>query len=78
VSYGHVIDELDGAPRISAEDAIRAARSGSCVTGAPQIAVHRHYAAVGGCDGFAGAVRSRWFPQLLTPLLIKTVSEPHH
>ena len=32
-TYGHVIDELDGAPRIAAEDAIRAARSGSCVTG---------------------------------------------
>lgn len=32
-TYGHVIDELDGAPRIGAEDAIRAARAGSCVTG---------------------------------------------
>ncbi len=27
-TYGHVIDELDGQPRISAEDAIRAARAG--------------------------------------------------
>lgn len=35
-TYGHVIDELDGAPRISAEDAIRAARSDSCVTGVPK------------------------------------------
>jgi hypothetical protein len=26
-TYGHVIDELDGQPRISAEDAIRAART---------------------------------------------------
>ena len=25
-TYGHVIDELDDAPRIAAEDAIRAAR----------------------------------------------------
>jgi hypothetical protein len=32
-TYGHVIDELDDAPRIPAEDAIRAAREGSCVTG---------------------------------------------
>lgn len=28
-TYGHVIDELDGQPRISAEDAIRAARVSS-------------------------------------------------
>jgi len=32
-TYGHVIDELDEAPRVPAEDAIRAARNGSCVTG---------------------------------------------
>jgi integrase len=32
-TYGHVIDELDDAPRVPAEDAIRAARSNSCVTG---------------------------------------------
>ena len=32
-TYGHVIDELDEDVRISAEDAIRAARDGSCVTG---------------------------------------------
>ena len=32
-TYGHVIDELDDAPRVSAEDAIRAAREGSCVSG---------------------------------------------
>lgn len=32
-TYGHVIDELDETPRVSAEDAIRAARSGSCVPG---------------------------------------------
>jgi hypothetical protein len=32
-TYGHVIDELEDAPRVSAEDAIRAARETSCVTG---------------------------------------------
>jgi hypothetical protein len=32
-TYGHVIDELDGAPRIAAEDAIRAARDTRCVSG---------------------------------------------
>jgi integrase len=32
-TYGHVIDELDDSPQIPAEDAIRAARAGSCVTG---------------------------------------------
>jgi integrase len=32
-TYGHVIDELDDAPRVSAEDAIQAARKGSCVSG---------------------------------------------
>ncbi len=32
-TYGHVIDELEDAPRIGAEDAIRAAREASCVTG---------------------------------------------
>ena len=35
-TYGHVIDELDGAPRVPAEYAIRAARSNSCVTGVSQ------------------------------------------
>lgn len=32
-TYGHVIDELDDAPRIGAEDAIRAARHTACVSG---------------------------------------------
>ena len=32
-TYGHVIDELDRAPRIAAEDAIRAARDTQCVPG---------------------------------------------
>ena len=32
-TYGHVIDELEDAPRVPAEDAIRAVRNGSCVTG---------------------------------------------
>jgi integrase len=32
-TYGHVIDELEGAPRIAAEDAIRAARGTRCVPG---------------------------------------------
>jgi hypothetical protein len=32
-TYGHVIDELDDAPRIAAEDAIMAARNGPCATG---------------------------------------------
>ena len=32
-TYGHVIDELEDAPRVPAEDAIRAARRSSCVTG---------------------------------------------
>jgi hypothetical protein len=39
-TYGHVIDELDDSPQIPAEDAIRAARSGSCVTGVSQEASH--------------------------------------
>jgi hypothetical protein len=30
-----VIDELDDEPRLSAEDAIRAAREGSCSRGVP-------------------------------------------
>jgi hypothetical protein len=34
-TYAHVIDELDDAPRIGAEDAIRAARGTRCATGAP-------------------------------------------
>jgi integrase len=38
-TYGHVIDELvDDSPQIPAEDAIRAARGGSCVTGVSQEA----------------------------------------
>jgi hypothetical protein len=32
-TYRHVIDELEDAPRVSAEDAIRAARESSSVTG---------------------------------------------
>ena len=32
-TYGHVIEELEDAPRIGAEDAIRAARGSACVTG---------------------------------------------
>jgi integrase len=32
-TYGHVIDELDDAPRIGAEDAIRAVRHARCVPG---------------------------------------------
>jgi integrase len=32
-TYGHVIDELDDAPRIAVEDAIRAARHARCVGG---------------------------------------------
>jgi hypothetical protein len=32
-TYGHVIDELDGAPQMPAEDAIRAARDTRCVSG---------------------------------------------
>ena len=39
-TYGHVIDELDDSPQIPAEDAIRAARSGSCVTGVSQEESH--------------------------------------
>ena len=35
-TYGHVIDELGDAPQMPAEDAIRAARGDSCVTGVPQ------------------------------------------
>ena len=32
-TYGHVIDELDGAPQVGAEDAIRVARDTRCVRG---------------------------------------------
>jgi integrase len=32
-TYGHVIDEPEDAPRVPAEEAIRAARRGPCVTG---------------------------------------------
>jgi integrase len=39
-TYGHVIDELDDSPQIPAEDAIRAARRGSCVTGVSQEATN--------------------------------------
>jgi hypothetical protein len=35
-TYGHVIDELDEAPRMPAEQAIREARSGACVNGVPR------------------------------------------
>jgi integrase len=34
-TYGHVIDELDDAPKTAAEDAIRDARQGPCVPGVP-------------------------------------------
>lgn len=39
-TYGHVIDELDDSPQIPAEDAIRAARAGSCVTGVSREESH--------------------------------------
>jgi len=39
-TYGHVIDELDDSPQIPAGDAIRAARSGPCVTGVSQEEQH--------------------------------------
>ena len=56
-TYGHVIDELDDAPRLSAEEAIRAARHTSCVPGcvigrrsgrerrgrSPYLLVSRHF-----------------------------------
>jgi integrase len=48
-TYGHVIDELDGAPHIPAEDAIRAARDTQCVPG-----VSGEAPAAGGANG-AGA-----------------------
>ena len=34
-TYGHVIDELDEAPQLLAEDAIRAARGTQCAIGVP-------------------------------------------
>jgi hypothetical protein len=34
-TYGHVIDELDDAPRTAAEDTIREARQDPCVSGVP-------------------------------------------
>jgi hypothetical protein len=37
-THGHVIDELDEAPRMAAEDAIRAARGTRCVIGVPSAA----------------------------------------
>ena len=37
-TYRHVIDEFEDAPRIGAEEAIRQARSGACVTGASEDA----------------------------------------
>jgi hypothetical protein len=37
-TYGHVIDELDEAPRTAAEDAIRAARGTRCAIGVPSAA----------------------------------------
>jgi hypothetical protein len=39
-TYGHVIDELDDSPQIPAEDAIRAIRAGSCVTGVSREEAH--------------------------------------
>ena len=39
-AYGHVIDELDDSPQIPAEDAIRAARTGSCVAGVSRAETH--------------------------------------
>jgi len=39
-TYGHVIDELDDSPQIPAEDAIRAARTGSCVAGVSRAETH--------------------------------------
>jgi integrase len=39
-TYGHVIDELDDSPQIPADDAIRAARPDSCVTGVSQEAAN--------------------------------------
>jgi integrase len=36
-TYGHVIDELDEAPNLPAEEAIRVARRTSCVSGVPAI-----------------------------------------
>ena len=39
-AYGHVIDELDDSPQIPAEDAIRAAGSGSRVTAVSQEEQH--------------------------------------
>jgi hypothetical protein len=35
-TYGHVIDELEDAPRAQAEDAIREGRRSWCVTGVPE------------------------------------------
>jgi integrase len=37
-TYGHVIDELDDAPNLPAEEAIRMARHTSCVSGVSPIA----------------------------------------
>ena len=34
-TYGHVIDELEGAPQMPAEDAIRAAHDTRCAVGVP-------------------------------------------
>ena len=35
-TYGHVIDELEDAPRVLAEDAIRSARGVACGAGVEQ------------------------------------------
>jgi hypothetical protein len=53
--YGHVIDELDEAPRIAAEDAIRAARGTVC-----------HWRAIGGRVGaWSGRVLDARKPALV-------------
>jgi integrase len=39
-TYGHVIDELDDEPRMSAEDAIQTARHTSCVPGVSRKAAN--------------------------------------
>jgi integrase len=41
-TYGHVIDELDGAPQMPAEDAIRAARGTRCAIGVPSPTEPKH------------------------------------
>ncbi len=41
-TYGHVIDELEGAPQIPAVDAIRAARGTRCAIGVPSPSEPKH------------------------------------